>query len=191
MDPSGLKDEDFLELFGVEEEDPLEDHEMRELSESEENAVEAELSRFFEDALEDETGIENNAPRPVEKFSELDTDLDLATTAAALSAGAGKFNRFETPSPLDPINEKKAASLHKDQSGKNEHIQKESPASNAGDSSVVSPEKIDQAIERIINEKLAGRIEHIIYEIIEKAVKREIDRLKESLLDDSTPEDDV
>jgi len=167
----------------------MEDGEMRKLSESEENAVEAELSRFFDDALEDETEIKNNAPQPVEKFSGLDTDLDLAATAAALSSGAGKFNRFDTPSPLFPDNEKAAASLPKDQSGKNEHMQKDSPASNAGDSSVVSPEKIDQAIERIINEKLAGRIEHIIYEIIEKAVKREIARLKESLLDDSTPED--
>jgi len=67
-----------------------------------------------------------------------------------------------------------------------ELMQKDSPASNAGDSPVVSPDQIDQAIERIIREKLAGRIEHIIYEIIEKAVKREIDRLKESLLEDST-----
>jgi hypothetical protein len=137
LDPSDLADEDFLELFDIEDEGPMEDEEMRELSESEEKAVETELNRFFDDALEDEIGIENNAPQPVEKFSELDTDSDLA-------------------------------------------------ASNASDSPVVSPEQIDQTIERIINEKLAGRIEHIIYEIIEKAVKREIDRLKESLLDDST-----
>jgi hypothetical protein len=109
LDPSDLADEDFLELFDIEDEGPM----------------------------EDEIGIENNAPQPVEKFSELDTDSDLA-------------------------------------------------ASNASDSPVVSPEQIDQTIERIINEKLADRIEHIIYEIIEKAVKREIDRLKESLLDDST-----
>ena len=179
LDPSGLKDEDFLELFDIEEEDPMEDEEMRKLSEAEENAVEAELSRFFDDALEDETEIKNNAPQPVEKFSELDTDLDLAATAAALSSGAGKFNRFDTPFPQDPTNEK------------DDHMQKDSSASNAGDSPVVSPEQIDQAIERIINEKLAGRIEHIIYEIIEKTVKREIDRLKASLLEDSSPEDNL
>ena len=70
-------------------------------------------------------------------------------------------------------------------------MQKDSSASNAGDSPVVSPEQIDQAIERIINKKLAGRIEHIIYEIIEKTVKREIDRLKTSLLEDSTPGDNL
>jgi hypothetical protein len=85
--------------------------------------------------------------------------------------------------------EKERASLPKDQSEKDDPMQKDSPVSNAGDSPVVSPEQIDQAIERIINEKLAGRIEHIIYEIIEKTVKIEIDRLKASLLEDSTPED--
>ena len=191
LDPSDLEDEDFLELFDIEEEGPMEDEEMRELSESEEKAVEDELSRFFDDALEDETAIENNAPQPVEKFSELDTDLDLAMTAAALSSGAGKIDRPDTPFPQDPTNEKEMTSLPKDQSEKDDHMQKDSPASNAGDSPVVSPEQIDQAIERIINEKLAGRIEHIIYEIIEKTVKREIDRLKASLLEDSTPEDNL
>ena len=70
-------------------------------------------------------------------------------------------------------------------------MRKDSPAANAGDFAGISPEQVDQAIERIINQKLAGRIEHIIYEIIEKAVKREIDRLKESLLEDNTPDDDI
>ena len=57
LDPSGLEDEDFLELFDIEEEGPMDDEEMRELSESEEKAVEAELSRFFDDAVEDVTAI--------------------------------------------------------------------------------------------------------------------------------------
>jgi hypothetical protein len=191
LDPSGLEDEDFRELFDIEEEGPMEDEEMRDLSESEEKAVEAELSRFFDDALVDEAGIENKAPQSVEKFFEPDTDLDLAMTAAALSSGTGNIDHSDTPFPQDPTKEKEAASLAKDQSGENEHMPKDSAASKAGDSPVVSPEQIDQAIERIINEKLAGRIEHIIYEIIEKAVKREIDRLKESLLEDSTPEDNI
>ena len=191
LDPSGLEDEDFLELFDIEEEGPMDDEEMRELSESEEKAEEAELSRFFDDALEDETAIENNTPQPVEKLSKLDTDLDLTMTAAALSSGPGKIDRPDTPFPQDPTNEKERASLPKDQSEKDGPMQKDSLASNAGDSPVVSPEQIDQAIERIINKKLAGRIEHIIYEIIEKTVKREIDRLKASLLEDSTPGDNL
>jgi hypothetical protein len=191
LDPSGLDNGDFIELFDIEEEDPMEDEKMRELSEAEEKAVEAELSRFFDDTLEDETTIENNAPQPFEKNSELDSDLDLAMTAAALSSGPGKFDRPDTPFPQDPTDKKERTSLPKDQSEKEDPMQKDSPAYVAGDSPVVSPEQIDQAIERIIKEKLAGRIEHIIYEIIEKTVKREIDRLKASLLEDSTPEDDL
>jgi hypothetical protein len=179
LDASDLKDEDFLELFDIEEEGPMDDEEMRELSESEEKAVEAELSRFFDDAQENETGIEGKAPSPVEKLSEPDIDLDLAMTAATLSAGTGKFNRPKTPFPPDPAD------------AKEELNQKDSPESNATDLTAVSPEAIDRAIERIINEKLAGRIEHIIYEIIEKSVKREIDRLKESLLEDSPPKDNL
>jgi hypothetical protein len=163
LDPSGLKNKDFLELFDIEEEGPM----------------------------EDEPAIENNAPQPVEKFSELDTDLDLAMAAAALSSGPGKIDRPDTPFPQDPTNEKEMASLPKDQSEKDDPMQKDSPASEAGDSAVVSPGQVDQAIERIINEKLAGRIEHIIYEIIEKTVKSEIDRLKASLLEDSTSEDNL
>jgi len=144
LDPSALKDEDFLELFDIEEEDPMEDEEMKELSQSEEKGVEAELSRFYDDALEDDSAAE-------------------------------KIDHPGTPFPKDPKRDK------------DEYMRTDLAASNPGGSPVVSVDQIDQAIERIINEKLAGRIEHIIYEIIEKAVKREIDQLKESLLDDSTP----
>jgi hypothetical protein len=189
-DPSGLKDEDFLELFDIEEEGPLKDEEVRTLSESEEKAVEAELSRFFDDALENETGIENKVPQPTEKFSKLDTNLDLVMAAAALSSGGRKIERPNTPSLQDPATEKELTSFPKDKSGKDEQMKTYSPESKAGDYPVASPEQIDQAVERIVNEKLAGRIEHIIYEIIEKAVKREIDQLKESLFEDGAPEDD-
>lgn len=196
MDPSGLEDEDFLELFdiedeGLEDEGLIEDEEMRQLSESEEKAVEAELSQFFDDAVEDDSGIENNTAQPAEEISEPDSDLDLAMTVAALSSGTRKFKRPDSTSRQDPSDEKESVSFSKRQSEKDEHLQKDSPESDADGYPIVSPKQIDQAIERIINEKLAGRIEHIIYEIIEKAVKREIDRLKESLFEDSSPDDDL
>jgi hypothetical protein len=169
---SAQEDGDFLDLFGADEEGSPEDEEMRKLSESEEKAVEDEMRLFFDDAFEDKSEIKDNAARLVEEFSERDTNLDLTMTAAALSSGGGK---------------KDAAPPPNDQSKTDEHLRTYSPASNSGDTTVESPGQIDQAIERIINEKFAGRIEDIIYEIIEKAVKKEIDRLKESLLDDNTP----
>ncbi len=48
--------------------------------------------------------------------------------------------------------------------------------------------QIDAAIERVINEKFAGKIEEIIYEVIEKAVAKEISRLKTALLGNNEPE---
>jgi hypothetical protein len=186
---SALEDGDFLDLFDAGEEGHPEDEEVRELSESEEKAVEDEMRQFFDDAFEDKSEIEDNAARLVEKFSERDTNLDLAMAPAALSPGVGKLDRPDPPLPHDPA--KDAASPPKDQSETDRHLRKYSPASNTGDATVVSPGQIDRAIERIINEKFAGRIEHIIYEIIEKAVKREIGRLKESLLEDSIRKDNL
>jgi len=169
-------DGDFLDLFDADEEGPSKDEEMRELSESEEKAVEDEMRLFFDDAFEDKSEIEDNAAQLVDEFSERDTNLDLTMTAAALLSGVGK---------------KDATSPPNDQSKTDKHLRTYSPASNSGDTTVVSPGQIDQAIERIINEKFAGRIEHIIYEIIEKAVKKEIDRLKVSLLEDRPHEDNL
>jgi hypothetical protein len=179
LDPSGLKDEDFLELFDIEEEGPLKDEKLKRLSASEEKAVEAELSRFFDETSEDDVGIENNDLQPTDKFFAMDADSELARAAASLSSVAGEFDRPDTSFPPDPGSEE------------NHPMRKDSPAAKAGGFPGISSEQIDQAIERIVNAKLAGRIEHIIYEIIEKAVKREIDQLKESLLEDSTPDDDI
>ena len=53
----------------------------------------------------------------------------------------------------------------------------------------VTPELLDAALERLINEKFSGRIEKIMYDVIEKAVTKEINRLKEILLDGSSHED--
>ena len=53
----------------------------------------------------------------------------------------------------------------------------------ASDDSLTAPiGQIDAAIERVINEKFAGKIEDIIYDVIEKAVVKEINRLKGALL---------
>ncbi len=167
LDPSDLKDEDFLELFDIGDED----------SEVEEEAEEAELGRFIDDPLEENFEIGNDIPQADEKFPEMDPDL--AVTAASFTSGVGNFDRPDRPFSNESNNEMELG------------MPKKSSAPNAEGLPTISSEQIDQAIERIINEKLAGRIEHIIYEIIERTVKREIDKLKESLLNDSSFEDDI
>jgi len=49
--------------------------------------------------------------------------------------------------------------------------------------------QIDAAIERIISEKFSDKIEGIIYKVIEKAVSKEIDRLKRALTGTNTIDD--
>jgi hypothetical protein len=49
--------------------------------------------------------------------------------------------------------------------------------------------QIDTAIERIINEKFSDKIEGIIYKVIEKAVSKEIDRIKGALTGRNTTDD--
>ncbi len=189
LDPSGLRDEDFLELFEIGEENPTKDAEMRELSESEEKAVEAELSRLFDDTLEDEALFENNAPKPVDESSASNPGWIL--TASALSSGTEKPDHPDRFFPNNSGNELRSAQLSKDQPEEDERLMANLHGLNKSGFQSITPAQIDIAIERVINEKFADRIEQIIYEIIEKAVSKEIIRLKSALLEDSSIDDGI
>jgi hypothetical protein len=177
LNTSDLKDEDFLELFDIGDEDSEAEEDMKMLGASEEEVEAAETSRFFDDPLVENLEIANDITQADEKFSEMDPDL--AETAASFTSAAGNFDHPDPQFSNISNNEIEPG------------MPKKSSTPNAENLPTVSTEQIDQAIERIINEKLAGRIEHIIYEIIERTVKREIDKLKESLLNDNFPEDDI
>ena len=68
---------------------------------------------------------------------------------------------------------------------------KDSRPSNQSESQQVTSARIDEAVERVIREKFADRIEQIIHDIIENAVSKEIKRLKNALLEESSLEDDM
>jgi hypothetical protein len=51
----------------------------------------------------------------------------------------------------------------------------------------IPPEEIEAAVERVIERKLGGTIEATILRVIETAVNREIERLKQLLLEDDKP----
>ena len=59
------------------------------------------------------------------------------------------------------------------------------------ESEAITPEAISAAIERIINDKFSGQIESIIYQVIEKAVTNEIERLKTVLLEGGSLDDEL
>ncbi len=81
----------------------------------------------------------------------------IAAAAAAMAPGAGIMIPTETPLP-----------------------ELSRPAR-------IPPEEIEAAVERVIERKLGGTIEATILRAIETAVTREIERLKQLLLEDETP----
>ena len=96
----------------------------------------------------------------------------------------------ETPLTVDPTAEPEvaslpAASLAKEETGDEDQPVVEEPA----ESLSVTPDQIDAILERVIKEKFGGDIENIIYEAIQKAVSKEIDRLKGALLGSPEPGD--
>ena len=82
---------------------------------------------------------------------------DIAVAAAAMAPGAGIVIPTEAPPP-EPLQ----------------------PAR-------IPPEEIEAAVERVIERKLGGTIEATILRAIETAVTREIERLKQLLLEDESP----
>jgi hypothetical protein len=52
----------------------------------------------------------------------------------------------------------------------------------------LAPEQIEESIERIIQQNFSEKIESMVAEVIEKAVSKEIDRLKNILLEDNSSE---
>jgi hypothetical protein len=187
LDPSGLGDEDFLELFELEDESPTESEEMRDLSESEEKAVEAEINRLLDDTLEDETLFEKNDRRHAEESS----GLDSGSSPDTLANQSERFDRTARLFAEGAETDYGPPLLFRDHPEDDEPPAEDSRGSRKGESQSLAAEQIDMAIERVINEKFADRIEQIIYEIIEKTVLKEIERLKGALLEDGADDDDI
>ncbi len=189
LDASATEKEDFLELLEVEDDDRAEDEELMESGDSEE---------YPEDK---ENGFENDAAEPIEETPALDPEITM--TGEALSSGDEEFDfsldtveitqkvdGLDTFLPEDSTIEPEVAFLAGEQPKEDTPAQPDLQASpDTSESLAVNPELLVSAIERVINEKFSDKIENIIYDVIEKAVSKEIDRLKGALLENSTPDD--
>jgi len=189
LDASAAEKEDFLELLEVEDDDRAEDEELMESGDSEE---------YPEDK---ENGFENDAAEPIEETPALDPEITM--TDEALSSGDEEFDfsldtveisqkvdGLDTFLPEDSTTEPDVALLSGEQPKEDAPAQPDLQASpDTSESLAVNPELLVSAIERVINEKFSDKIENIIYDVIEKAVSKEIDRLKGALLENSTPDD--
>ncbi len=210
LDVADGDEDDFLELIEIEEDDTTEDEEVIEFSQSEARSDEDEIDSFFSETLADAPAFEDGEIEPVAETPALSTDMSLATAPSAdddeefdfgidSSMISQQVDRLDTFLADDPAGEPAVASLpsepevaappsappaeeetpHEDQAAD------EQPAESVS----VAPDQIDAIVERVIEEKFGGNIETIIYEVIEKAVSKEIDRLKGALLGDGGGDD--
>jgi HIV Tat-specific factor 1 len=149
------------------------------------------LNTIFDGSPETESGYEDEireaaakalnserSPKDITDFSE-DEELDLNLDAAVV---AEQVDRLDTFLFKDSPDESIMTELDTDRL-----MEKKSGPENSqavpeiGPPLALSPEQIDAAIERIITKRFSDKIETIIYEVIEKAVSMEINRLKNSL----------
>jgi hypothetical protein len=190
LDGPNKDEDDFLELIEVEEDDTTEDEEVIIFSKSEARTDEDELDSFFSKALAEEPAFEDGEMEPVAETPALSTDTAMATAPPAdedeefdfgieSSEISQQVDRLDTFLADDPTTEPEVASLP---------AEPPAEAERPDEAVSVTPDQIDAIVERVIEEKFGGNIETIIYEVIEKAVSKEIDRLKGALLDGDSEE---
>ena len=217
-DSADEEDDDFLELIEVEEDRETEEEEAIIITgEPDEKTEYTELDDFFSEELEKEeleqeaaeTNFDNASSKESLLAKEEAEDAEnspadeLASEKAASDsedeafdfnfdpgAIAQQVDRLDAFLSEDPLDEPEVASLPEDYTtGENGMKEELTTKPNFEELAGFSPGQIDKAIERVINEKFSDRIENIIYDVIEKAVAKEIDRLKGVLLDKTAPDD--
>jgi hypothetical protein len=189
---SKAQPDDSPEIFEIDEESFEQRKETVSLSDSEDERIDHEAM------FDAQSDLENNITDKLEKLAAMEPDDVMSAALAAsvtdkadlISDSKEEFTEADpyiselsatepdetTPSEEQPAVEESA-------------IDTEMQQQLTGAALNVTPELLDAALERLINEKFSGRIEKIMYEVIEKAVTKEINRLKEILLDGSSHED--
>jgi hypothetical protein len=202
LDAAEPDEEEFLELIEVEDDGQTEDEEIIEVNQSEEQIVQDEIDNFFSETLGEEPEFESDDTQPVEETPAMDTMMTMDTLTPPSedeefnfsfdpSQISQKVDRLDTFLSSDSTTEPEMALQPEDQFEDDENAEEDlQTVQDTGDAPAVTPDQINSLLERVIKEKFSGKIEDIIYEAIEKAVSKEIDRLKGSLLDSTGLGDD-
>ena len=202
LDASDPDEDDFLELIEVEEDDPAVNGEVLDFNNSDEQINDDEIDNFFRETMEDEPVFENEEIESAEKTTALSTDMAMPTALPAdgneefdfrfgSSEISDQVDRLDSFLSEDPATDPDVALLPEEPPAENETAEDvRSAVEDASESLPVTPDQIDSILERVIKDKLGGNIEAIIYEVIEKAVSKEIDRLKGALLGSTVPGED-
>ena len=161
VNPSKADDEDdFLELIDVEEDSPFEEKGLIEFSDSPPDTGEAEINPVLGDEIDPDS-----ISRQIDPINQISPQDGTVEIEIALS-------------PIDQVAEG---------GKKDDTVLEELKVGQAIDELSTTPSgDINAAVEQILNEKFADKIEAIIYDVIEKAVAKEIDRLKRALLGNDT-----
>jgi hypothetical protein len=194
--------DDFLELIEVEDDNSAGHEEVIEFSNSEEQIDEDEINNFFSETIEEDPLFEKEGIEPLEEIPAVSTDTAMATAPPAdedeefdfsfdSSEISMQVDRLDTFLSDDLTAEPEVASLPEEPPVEEKVADEDHPAvEDKTEPLPVTPDQIDAILEDAIKNKLSGKIENIIYEVIEKAVSKEIDRLKTALLYNTGPGDD-
>ncbi len=201
LDATDEDEDDFLELIEVEEDDSVEDEEVIAFNNSEEQIDEDEIDNFFSETIAEEPAFENEELDLEEEEPESSTDMAMATAAPAdgeeefdfsfdSSEISEQVDRLDTFLSDDLAAEPEVASLPQDRPVGEENGDEPQPTVEDTTGPLpVTPDQLDSILKDVIKDKFGGKIENIIYEVIEKAVSKEIDRLKAALIDSAGPGD--
>ena len=163
VDPSKTDEDDILELIDVEEDIPFEEKGLIEFSDSPPETGEAEINPVLSDGIDPD--FISRQVDPINQVSHQDGTVEIEIAL----------------SPVDQVAEEEK---------KDDTVLEELKVGQAIDELSTRPMgDINAAVEQILNEKLSDRIEEIIYEVIEKAVAKEINRLKRALLGNESIDD--
>ena len=201
-DASDPDEDDFLELIEVEEDNPAVNDEVLEFNNSDEQINDDEIDNFFRETVEDEPVFENDEIEPAEETPAISTDMAMPSALPAdkneefdfrfgSSEISDQVDRLDSFLSKDSATDPDAALLPEEPPAETETAEDvRSAVEFASESLPVTPDQIYSILERVIKDKFDGNIETIIHEVIEKAVSKEIDRLKGTLLDSIGPGND-
>jgi hypothetical protein len=192
-------DEDDLEFLEVEEIDQEEDEKPLKSAANDEIANFQPID-FISDTVDEESkpdddiagpveGISTPAPEPAAAAENLTAGTDeliFDTNTKEISRQVDKLDAFLND---DAAPEPESASFA-DESSREDKKPLQKILTPGSEAPAVSPELVTAAVERVISDKFSGKIEKIIYEVIEKVVSKEIERLKGTLLESSNRYDD-
>jgi hypothetical protein len=212
-------EEEFLELIEVEEDrlpeatgDKIEE-EIIQFEEPQEDVEDIELENFINDSLNEEIQIGDELEDDLINSLGIEAGREINLTGQTSEAEEFNFNIDtteisekidqldtiffdDTQSEIENEDGTAAEDENSDAETKNEDIRitgldsLEQPPSDAASSALeIKPDQIEQSIERFIEQNYSEKIESMITAIIEKAVDKEISRLKNVLLQDDNTED--